>query len=324
MEIMKEMQKRKQFLMKILKRCEKSLQNAPEGNLKVNSRNGKTYYLLRGYRGKEHANSSGGDAAETSNLTNANKDSIDRGSDAPGSAVSLTSETQPNISSSAVSSTSDTQPTTVKSSLKFIRKRDRRIAAKIAQRDYDREIIRLLKQEIGAIEAYEKKFPQKCIEEIYEGLNPGRKPLIKPYLITDKQYADAWINEKYTGKGFTEKDAFHFTKRGERVRSKSEVLIADMLAERDIPYKYEYPTMANGTIYHPDFKILKLPERKIYYWEHFGKMEDMVYVKRNMIKIFDYETAGIFPGKQLLFTMETKDMPLNKQQIKAIIDEFLI
>jgi hypothetical protein len=53
------------------------------------------------------------------------------------------------------------------------------------------------------------------------------------------------------------------------VRSKSEVIIANMLAERNIPFRYEIPLQApDGTFYLPDFTITWNGER--WYWEQLG------------------------------------------------------
>ena len=60
------------------------------------------------------------------------------------------------------------------------------------------------------------------------------------------------------------------------VRSKSEVIIANMLAERDIPFQYEVPLFASdGTFYLPDFTVTWAGETL--YWEHLGRLDDDKY-----------------------------------------------
>jgi hypothetical protein len=55
---------------------------------------------------------------------------------------------------------------------------------------------------------------------------------------------------------FLEEGLVHRTTRGELVRSKSEVIIADMLASLGLPYGYEQPfTGPDGSVRYPDFTI---------------------------------------------------------------------
>ena len=56
------------------------------------------------------------------------------------------------------------------------------------------------------------------------------------------------------------------------VRSKSEVIITNMLVERDIPFRYEVPLYApDGTFYLPDFTITWQGQE--WYWEHVGRLD---------------------------------------------------
>ncbi|MBR8535113.1 AAA family ATPase [Carboxylicivirga sediminis] len=56
------------------------------------------------------------------------------------------------------------------------------------------------------------------------------------------------------------------------VRSKSEVIIANMLTERNIPFWYEKPLFAtDGTFYLPDFTVMLAGEE--YYLEHVGRLD---------------------------------------------------
>ena len=75
------------------------------------------------------------------------------------------------------------------------------------------------------------------------------------------------------------------TLKGDRVRSKSEQIIADRLFINNIPYKYEYPIEINGIIYHTDFRILRMSDRKELFYEHFGKMGDEQYANDNIRSI---------------------------------------
>ena len=54
---------------------------------------------------------------------------------------------------------------------------------------------------------------------------------------------------------FFEENLIHRTARGEMVRSKSEVIIADHLADKGVDYGYEQPLTIEGVTKYPDFTI---------------------------------------------------------------------
>ena len=91
---------------------------------------------------------------------------------------------------------------------------------------------------------------------------------------------------------------------GDMVRSKSEVIIANMLHERGMSFWYEKPLIAaDGTMYLPDFTIQHRGEE--YFWEHLGMLSKPEYVEhwRDKKKWYDEH----FPGR-LLTTEEGADL----------------
>ena len=88
------------------------------------------------------------------------------------------------------------------------------------------------------------------------------------------------------------------------VRSKSEVIIANMLAERDIPFRYEVPLFASdGTFYLPDFTIKARGEE--WYWEHLGRLDLDEYRNHWETKKAWYDR--FFPG-HLVVTQESGNL----------------
>ena len=108
--------------------------------------------------------------------------------------------------------------------------------------------------------------------------------------------------------------------RGERMRSKSEVIIAERLYANGIPYRYECPLKAGKRIIHPDFSILRLSDRKVIYHEHCGRMDNPVYVEDMVQRINDYNSEGILQGDRLFFSFETSDKPLDTRVIDNLIN----
>ena len=164
------------------------------------------------------------------------------------------------------------------------------------------------------------------VEAVYSQLPECIRENTNPSIITDDGYAEKWQAEKYQnrweGKGFK-----YETPRGERVRSKSEWMIASMLDAAGVPYRYE-ETVGLHELYsgafHPDFTVLNKRTRKEYYWEHFGRMDDPKYVEESfMPKIIDYYTFGFLPGEKLLMTFESKDHPFDTMQVRRLIEIYL-
>ena len=103
-------------------------------------------------------------------------------------------------------------------------------------------------------------------------MNPGIRKLINPIAVDDETYIRIWQNNPYEGLGFSNNDnTEHFTNKGERMWSKSEVAIGNLLLLNEIPYKYECPVIRkNGEKLYPDFTILDVIRRRVIYWEHLG------------------------------------------------------
>lgn len=194
----------------------------------------------------------------------------------------------------------------------------------LAQKEYDKKIVRAAEQELSAIKKYRTRFPAVRAEQIYEKLHKERQKLIIPVRTTDEEYISEWTGVQYLKKGFADHLPEYFTAKGERVRSKSEVIIADTLNREGIPYRYEYPVQIKGLgKIHPDFTVLNVKERKEFFWEHLGMMDDETYAENAVQRINAYEQNGIFPGEKLILTYETKENPVNQKQIKNVIQHYL-
>lgn len=102
------------------------------------------------------------------------------------------------------------------------------------------------------------------------------------------------------------------TAHGEKVRSKSEVIIADTLLRMGIPYIYEKPYYYDGNkSFNPDFTILNVKRRKEIYIEHFGKMGSAGYRADFFWKMKTFGQIGIVQGENLVMTFEDEDHPFD-------------
>lgn len=120
---------------------------------------------------------------------------------------------------------------------------------------------------------------------------------------------------------FYEANLIHKTIRGELVRSKSEVIIANMLFERGIHYEYEKELTFDGDgIKVPDFTITVAGRDEPIYWEHCGMMSNVEYRRRWEAKRADYERHSIVEGHNLIVSEENDSF--DSQKIAALIDEY--
>ena len=213
---------------------------------------------------------------------------------------------------------------------KYIRKKNIDFAKLLAQKDYEESIIPLLQKEISALEEYLTQTDNgSVISEFHESLCPARHALITPVTLTDKEYAAVWQEVSWMGLPFAPDAPFLSTANGERVRSKSEIIIADTLFRYGIPYRYEFPLTLTRSedkhevIIHPDFLCLNTRTRTELYWEHFGRMDEPEYSKNAAGKLRLYIENGILPGRNLIITMETKTEPPTAQVLEKLIAEFL-
>jgi len=156
-------------------------------------------------------------------------------------------------------------------------------------------------------------------------LHTQRQLLVTPVEpIWEKELAK-WYDSEYHGKEFYEGTAEIVTEKGERVRSKSEKILADYFYRNNILYQYEKPLYLKGygTIY-PDFTFLSKKTRKEIYWEHEGMMDKPEYAKSAVKKIESYQRNGIHLGERLLLTFETELTVLNSQIVEELVEKYLV
>ena len=113
----------------------------------------------------------------------------------------------------------------------------------------------------------------------------------------------------------------HKTVRGELVRSKSEVIIANALHYNGLDYEYEPELRLEDKVKRPDFKVEDYDTGVVWYWEHCGMMTDPQYKKRWEDKKKFYEKNGIVEGKNLIVTYDDEKGGLDSDLIQRIIEE---
>ena len=207
----------------------------------------------------------------------------------------------------------------------FIPKSQAELAARLAQKDYEQKFLEAICRELEAIDRFLDNLPEIDAEQVFLKLNETRRELVIPAIDPDEVYARRWQDMPYRGKILNDQTPGFVTDKGEKVRSKSEMIIANLLSKAKVPYRYECPLELRGigSVY-PDFTVLNVRLRKVFYWEHQGMMGDEEYAGKAIRKIASYQENGFFPGDHLILTSETKDCPIDVKQIAGIIRHYLM
>ncbi|MCQ2592924.1 MAG: hypothetical protein MJ188_09090 [Treponema sp.] len=188
--------------------------------------------------------------------------------------------------------------------------------------EYDKKALKACQIQFKAITKLLNS--KDSIENAYNKLPAGKQIFTTPVCMLQSEFIKNWISKPYTPKAFSPTDSQLFTSTGLRVRSKSEIIIASILDKLHIPYRYEYPVKLGSITMHPDFYCLNTRTHKEYLWEHFGMMDMPAYVENFVQKMQTYNSQGFFPGKNAIFTFETKMHPLNTKQVENLIKEYLL
>jgi len=168
-------------------------------------------------------------------------------------------------------------------------------------------------------------YEENAIANISRKLHPERRKFVKFYEIPVADKVEQWKKVEYEGKAFADNMPVIKTRNGLRVRSKSEVIIADAFSEYKIPFRYKYPLKAgsSGVIY-PDFTVLNPRTGQEFIFEHFERLSDPKYFRIMQTKLELYATCGYFLGENLLYTMGSNESLIDIEYLDKLIKHFLL
>lgn len=211
----------------------------------------------------------------------------------------------------------------------YLNKDKKQVIKQLAQKEYCLSIKSKIAKVKQTIELLIKVYKDEELEQVYRKLSPVRKAVTSPLFKPIEEIIEEFEAIQYNGKEFAEQDITeYYTSKGERVRSKSEKIIADELYRCGIPYKYEMPTELYNwnkkvTIY-PDFTVLNRRTGRRWIVENFGMMDNPTYYENAMFKLDTYEKNGILLGDGLIILHETSNISLNTNVMKKYIEQYLL
>lgn len=157
-------------------------------------------------------------------------------------------------------------------------------------------------------------------------------PMIESYMATpvrNRQRQTVMDQEFFTGvcamadSNPYEKPKYAPEFNGIKYRSKSELNIAQLLYEAGFEFAYEPLIYMGGIKAYPDFVFYVQEVGRCFIWEHFGLWNDKDYRKDAQKKTELYLSRGCLPGRDVIFTYETDEIPFDvyaaREQMNAVI-----
>lgn len=219
----------------------------------------------------------------------------------------------------------------------YLGKKNAEIIKALQEKAYFSEMKKVAEKELEALTEI-NRIKEKLIdyEKVFNTIPDSKKTLIKPYDSPETENVKKkiekeckyWEKDKVDRRG-VDKNLKFVSLNGERVRSKSELIIADRLKNAGIPYYYEgkYLLVDEDTMeyqaWFPDFQLFNIRTGEKFFWEHFGIMDNPEYCASCQFKLETYAKYGIVMGKNLIVTMESSKHSLNTEYVDLLIKEFL-
>ena len=104
------------------------------------------------------------------------------------------------------------------------------------------------------------------------------------------------------------------------VRSKSEVIIANLLYERGIKFEYEKMIKEYGKCCIPDFTF-EDASGDIIIWEHLGMLDNPAYKESWEKKLLFYKSIGFIEGENLFTTIDHENGAIDSMEIVRTINK---
>lgn len=194
----------------------------------------------------------------------------------------------------------------------YIPKKDKALAAQLAEKKYLSRQLEAFLHEQKAIDFYLRHHASdiNCADELLSDDSPYSELLAHRFIPKSKELYD-WMAQSYEHNTSYPEQCIHKTSAGIFVRSKSESLITMLLHINKIPFRYECALHLGDVTIFPDFTIRHPETGRLYYWEHFGMMDNPNYCKNALSKLQLYTSNDIIPSIQLITTYETSNHPFD-------------
>ena len=164
------------------------------------------------------------------------------------------------------------------------------------------------------------------IEEIRKSFSEDIGKISSGFCI--RPYEDTKLGREFYRSAVPDATTFEKKSRyvlnGINYRSRVEFMIAQVLTDMGLEFKYECDIPCGGTTHNADF-LVYLPEfGRCFMIEYLGRLDDEGYVYRNSVKIRDYLSSGYYIGTDLLILcgneVEMPSMDTIRSSIRHMIE----
>lgn len=133
---------------------------------------------------------------------------------------------------------------------------------------------------------------------------------------------EKWLVAPDQTKAYRPEDLKYTSNNGVKLRTKSEVFIANQLESYNIFYRYEIKIKLEHGNAFPDFAIINPYTGKVILWEHFGGLHLPEYEKRMNEKMANYLKRGYIPFETIIYTFESDSS--NPERLKYLIENIIL
>ena len=190
------------------------------------------------------------------------------------------------------------------------------LVATYARKEYLRKALAVIDHDVRTLERAVRRYRRFDPEEVVGSLSSAYRdlpldafyhPLVDMVALsldaTDEQRIAShaqWGIQELEPSGYLSEGRTLRTSRGERMRSKAGVLIAETLYSYGIPFRYEQELQVGHMTFHPDFTF-EGAGGKEFYLEFCCMMDDPAYVESHKRKRSAYEAAGIVEWRNIIY-----------------------
>lgn len=207
------------------------------------------------------------------------------------------------------------------------------LVQELARKEYLKKVIPSLEGNLLVLRRALQRYKPCLLQEVIAELTACYKRLPESYFFNpqvdylvltldehDRQRIDShkqWGLRPYKVSSYRSEGRTVITSRGERMRSKAEVMIAEKLYEYGIPFRYEQELSLGDLTLHPDFTF-EGANGEEFYLEFCGMMDDSRYVSSHLSKVAAYQAAGIVPWKNIIYLYSSGN-EMNMQRVDSMI-----
>ena len=95
----------------------------------------------------------------------------------------------------------------------YLKKREKELIYKLAQKEYDINLVSAIEKEILAIEQFLKRISVRNLYKPFDSLSAGKKILLQPDIVTQDAFVNSWLNDNYEKMGFKDGTPIYTTRK---------------------------------------------------------------------------------------------------------------